>query len=73
MIAPAEDVSQRLPHLWWGPSQLLAAYTAMGRTEQARSALDDVLDIKPDFSIASWRKFMQLSRSSVYRAAGVPE
>jgi adenylate cyclase len=83
MIAPAEDVSQRMPHMWWGPSQLLAAYTALGRAEEARSALDDVLDIKPDFSITSWREFMKVSFPysaedldawiSVYRAAGVPE
>ena len=72
-----------MPHLWWGPSQLLAAYTALGRTEEARSALNAVLDIKPDFSITLWRDYMQVSWPyraedldawiSVYRAAGVPE
>jgi adenylate cyclase len=82
-IALAEQFIARRPQSPWGHPELLHALARLGRLEEAKRVLDDMLKLDPGFSIQDDHEYsirccaltaeMMEERESALRLAGVPE
>ncbi len=55
-VSPLMESITRSPKALVAHSFLAASYGQMGRKQDARSLVSEILEIKPEFSVASWGK-----------------